>query len=405
MAILKPFKGLRPPKTSVLQVAALPYDVVNSAEARAYAEGKPDSFFQVSRPEIGLPAGTDEHSDAVYQRGAASLTDFIARGVLVQDAKAHFYVYRQQMGAHVQTGLVAAASVDEYDAAKIKKHELTRADKEDDRTHHIDALDANDEPVFLAYRAVPAIDALIASVTSQAPEYAFTTDDGIGHTFWVADESFNAKLDARFREVDALYIADGHHRSAAASRVHALRKGKAGNHGGFLAVVFPHDQLQILDYNRLVKDLNGATPEQFLSKVSEKFTVEKTTTAKPAAVHHFGMFLGGQWYGLTAKLGTWAETPTGVLDVSILQNNVLEPLLGIGDPRLDKRIDFVGGIRGTAELEKRVKSGSAAVAFAMFPTTLEQLMAIADAGEIMPPKSTWFEPKLRSGLVVHPFAI
>ncbi len=405
MAILKPFRGLRPPKTSVLQVAALPYDVVNSAEARAYAEGKPDSFFQVSRPEIGLPAGTDEHSDAVYQRGAASLTDFIARGVLVQDAKAHFYVYRQQMGAHVQTGLVAAASVDEYDAAKIKKHELTRADKEDDRTHHIDALDANDEPVFLAYRAVPAIDALIASVTSQAPEYAFTTDDGIGHTFWVADESFNAKLDARFREVDALYIADGHHRSAAASRVHALRKGKAGNHGGFLAVVFPHDQLQILDYNRLVKDLNGATPEQFLSKVSEKFTVEKTTTAKPAAVHHFGMFLGGQWYGLTAKLGTWAETPTGVLDVSILQNNVLEPLLGIGDPRLDKRIDFVGGIRGTAELEKRVKSGSAAVAFAMFPTTLEQLMAIADAGEIMPPKSTWFEPKLRSGLVVHPFAI
>jgi len=403
MAILKPFRGLRPPKEAVLQVAAPPYDVVNSAEARAYADGKPDSFFQVSRPEVGLPEGTDEHSDAVYARGAQSLKDFIARGVLVQDATARLYVYRQQMGAHVQTGLVAAASVGEYDAAKIKKHELTRADKEDDRTHHIDALDANDEPVFLAYRAVPAIDALIAQITSQPPEYQFVTDDGIGHTFWVADESFNPKLDSEFKKIDALYIADGHHRSAAASRVHALRKGRAGNHDGFLAVVFPDNQLQILDYNRLVKDLNGATPEQFLQKVKAKFTVEKTTTPKPAAVHRFGMFLEGQWYALTAKAGTWEETPTGVLDVTILQSNLLAPLLGIGDPRLDQRIDFVGGIRGTAELEKRVSSGSAAVAFAMFPTTLEQLMAIADAGEIMPPKSTWFEPKLRSGLVVHPF--
>jgi uncharacterized protein (DUF1015 family) len=403
MALLKPFRGLRPPKTKVLQVAAPPYDVVNSAEARAYADGKPDSFFHVSRPEVGLPERTDEHSDAVYARGAQSLKDFVARGVLVRDPAAHFYVYRQKMGAHVQTGLVAAASVDEYNRGLIKKHELTREDKEDDRTRHIDALDANDEPVFLAYRASPQIDALIAEITSAAPEYEFVTDDGIGHTFWVAPESFNPRLSAAFAKIDGLYIADGHHRSAAAARVHTLRQGKPGNHDGFLAVVFPHNQLQILDYNRLVKDLNGTDAAKFLTRVAERFTVEKTTRAKPEAVHQFGMFLEGQWYALTARPGTWDQTPTGVLDVTILQRNLLAHVLAIGDPRTDKRIDFVGGIRGTAELERRVSSGSAAVAFSMFPTTLEQLMAIADAGEIMPPKSTWFEPKLRSGLVVHPF--
>ena len=243
----------------------------------------------------------------------------------------------------------------------------------------------------------------MTEITAQAPEYDFVTDDGIGHTFWVAAESFNARFDAAFAKVDALYIADGHHRSAAASRVHNLRQGKPGNHDAFLAVVFPHNQLQILDYNRVVKDLNGADAAHFLTRVAERFTVEKSTRAKPEAVHHFGMFLEGQWYALTAKPGTWDPTPTGVLDVTILQRNLLAHVLAIGDPRTDKRIDFVGGIRGTAELEKRVNSGSAAVAFAMYPTTLEQLMAIADAGEIMPPKSTWFEPKLRSGLVVHPF--
>lgn len=403
MALLKPFRGLRPPRSLVGKVACPPYDVVNSAEARAYAAGNPDSFFQISRPEVALAQGVDEHSDAVYARGAHSLEDFLRRKVLERDRSAHFYVYRQKMGAHVQTGLVAAASVDEYDRGLIKKHELTREDKEDDRTRHIDALDANDEPVFLAYRAQPNIDALIAEITAGPPEYDFVTDDGIAHTFWVAPEPFNFRLGAAFAAVDALYIADGHHRSAAASRVHALRGGQAGNHGGFLAVVFPHDQLQILDYNRLVKDFNGASAEQFLARVAEKFTVEKTDRAKPGAVHHFGMFLGGQWYALAARPGSWEHTPTGVLDVTILQRNLLAPLLAIGDPRTDKRIDFVGGIRGTAELERRVSSGSAAVAFAMFPTTLEQLMAIADAGEIMPPKSTWFEPKLRSGLVVHPF--
>lgn len=403
MALLSPFRGLRPPTAKVLEVAAPPYDVVNSAEARAYAQGKPNSFFRVSRPEVAMPEGTDEHSDAAYAQGAASLKEFVSRGTLIRDPGPRFYVYRQKMGAHVQTGLVAAASVAEYDAGAIKKHELTREDKEDDRTRHIDALDANDEPVFLAYRAVPAIDALIADVCKAKPEYDFTTDDGIGHTFWVAAESANAPIAAAFAQIPALYIADGHHRSAAASRVHALRGSRAGTHGGFLAVVFPHNQLQILDYNRVVKDLNGAGVEKFLAQVGEHFTIAKATSPKPMRVHEFGMFLGADWYTLTAKPGSWQNTPTGVLDVTILQKNLLAPVLAIGDPRTDKRIDFVGGIRGTIELEKRVRSGSAAVAFSMFPTSLEQLMAIADAGEIMPPKSTWFEPKLRSGLVVHTF--
>jgi uncharacterized protein (DUF1015 family) len=403
MSLLKPFRGLRPLKTKVLQVAAPPYDVVNTAEARAYAKGNPESFFEISRPEISLPEGTDEHSDAVYARGAARLKDFISRGVLVRDELARFYVYRQRMGAHVQTGLVAAASVEEYDRGLIKKHELTREDKEDDRTRHIDALNGNDEPVFLAYRANAAIDSLIAQVATEAPEYDFVTEDGIGHTFWVAPDSFVPRISAAFASLDALYIADGHHRSAAASRVHARRGTGPGTHDGFLAVVFPHDQLQILDYNRLVKDLNGLDQAQFLARISERFIVEKSAKARPEAAHRFGMFLDGAWYALSARPGSWENTPIGVLDVSILQKNLLGPILAIGDPRTDKRIDFVGGIRGMKELERRVSSGSAAVAFAMFPTTLEQLMAIADAGEIMPPKSTWFEPKLRSGLVVHPF--
>ncbi len=404
MALLKPFRGLRPPKTKVLKVAAPPYDVVSSAEAREYSAGNLDSFFRISRPEVGLPEHTDEHSAAVYAQGALSLKDFVTRRVLVRDAEPHFYVYRQKMGAHVQTGLVAAASVDEYNRGLIKKHELTREDKEDDRTRHIDALDANDEPVFLAYRGNAAIDALIGEVTATAAEYDFVTDDGIGHTFWVAAEAFSPLVSAAFSKVDGLYIADGHHRSAAASRVHNLRQGKPGNHDAFLAVVFPHNQLQILDYNRLVKDLNGIDAVTFLSRVSERFTVEKTSRAKPEAVHRFRMFLEGQWYALAARPGSWDQTPIGVLDVTILQRNLLARVLAIGDPRTDKRIEFVGGIRGTSELEKRVRSGTAAVAFAMFPTVVEQLMAIADAQEIMPPKSTWFEPKLRSGLVVHPFS-
>lgn len=406
MSILKPFRGLRPPKALVLKVAAPPYDVVNAEEARAYAAGNAHSFFHVSRPEIDLPPGTDEHADEVYALGKTNLQAFLAQGWLAPDVGRTFYAYRQKMGAHVQVGLVAAASVNEYDRGLIKKHELTRADKEDDRTRHIAELGGNDEPVFLTYRKRPEIDALIAQATSGAPEYDFTTEDGIGHTFWVVKGPLNAQLADAFVEVPALYIADGHHRSAAAARVRRQYqeafKGK-GEHDWFLAVVFPHDQMQILDYNRVVKDLNGLSPEALLEKLGAAFTVEATAEKKPAALHQFGMYLRGTWYRLTAKPGSFDASPTGVLDVSILQRNVLAPLLGIGDPRTDKRIHFVGGIRGVAELEKLVDRGGFEVAFSMFPTTLDQLMAIADAGEIMPPKSTWFEPKLRSGLVLHTF--
>ncbi len=405
MAELRPFRGVRPPKDLVLQIVAPPYDVVNTEEARMYALGNPHSFFCISRPEIDLPPGTDEHADVVYTQGRKNLERFQEKGRLVQDAQPSFYLYRQKMGTHVQTGVVAAASVEEYDQGLIKKHELTRADKEDDRTRHVDVLGGNDEPVFLTYRASPAIRALVEEGTRQTPEYDFTTEDDISHTFWVVRGELNTRLQEAFRAVPALYIADGHHRSAAASRVHALRKqrGEGGNHDRFLAVVFPHDQMQILDYNRVVKDLNGLTPEQLLQRLGERFEVKKGAQKKPDQVHRFGMYLGKAWYQLTAKPETFEQTPTGVLDVTILQRNVLEPLLGIGDPRKDGRIHFVGGIRGMEELERLVDEGAYKVAFSMYPTSLDQLMAIADAGEIMPPKSTWFEPKLRSGLVLHLF--
>jgi uncharacterized protein (DUF1015 family) len=406
MSVLKPFRGLRPPKELVLKVAAPPYDVVNSEEARAYAKDNPHSFFHVSRPEIDLPPGTDEHADEVYRRGKENLDRFVQQGWLAQDKGRTFYAYRQKMGAHVQLGLVAGASVNEYDTGKIKKHELTRADKEDDRTRHIAELGGNDEPVFLTYRAVPGINALMSEATRGEPDYDFVTEDGIGHTFWVIKGDVNDRIAEAFEAVPALYIADGHHRSAAAARVRKQYqqdfKGK-GEHDWFLAVVFPHDQMQILDYNRVVKDLNGLSPDAFLEKVRGAFEVEASTEKKPSRLHDFGMYLGGRWYRLTAKAGSYANTPTGVLDVSILQQNLLGPVLGIGDPRTDKRINFVGGIRGVGELEKLVDAGKYQVAFSMYPTTLDQLMAIADAGEIMPPKSTWFEPKLRSGLVLHLF--
>jgi uncharacterized protein (DUF1015 family) len=310
----------------------------------------------------------------------------------------------------VQTGLVAGASVAEYQQGLIKKHELTRADKEDDRTKHIDVLDANDEPVFLTYPARKSIDALVTKLCGSKPAYDFTTEDGIGHTFWVVDGKADvAALEKEFKAIPALYVADGHHRSAAASRVQQARaaKGKVSGHeefNFFLAVIFPHDQMQILDYNRLVKDLNGLSKEQFLKRVEEKFTVKPTEQKKPGQLHDFGMYLDGKWHLLTAKPGTFDEKdPVATLDVSILQQNLLAPILGIQDPRTDKRIDFAGGIRGTGELEKRVNSGEMKVAFSMFPTRIDQLMSIADAGKIMPPKSTWFEPKLRSGLVIHAF--
>jgi len=405
MSVLLPFPGLRPPRELVQKVAAPPYDVVNAEEARAYAKGNPYSFFHVSRPEIDLP-GTDEHADAVYAKGLENLRRFQKDGWLRLDTEPAFYAYRQKMGSHVQVGLVAAASVEEYERGLIKKHELTRADKEDDRTRHIETLGGNDEPVFLTYRASEQIDALMREATGGAPDYDFVTEDGIAHTFWVMPRGLTERVEAAFREVPALYVADGHHRSAAAGRVrkNLQKKGrKAGEHDRFLAVVFPHDQMQILDYNRVVKDLNGLSPDAFLQKLRGAFEVEPTSEKKPAQVHSFGMYLGGKWYRLRAKPGSFENTPTGVLDVSILQKNLLGQILGIGDPRTDKRIHFVGGIRGMGELEKLVNGGQYQVAFSMFPTTLDQLMAIADAGEIMPPKSTWFEPKLRSGLVLHMF--
>lgn len=406
MATVKPFRGMRPPAEMVKKLAAPPYDVVSTEEARAYAKGNDACFFHISRPEIEFPAGTDEHSDRVYQRALSNLRGFISREWLVQEKEPCFYLYRQKMGAHVQVGLVACASVDEYDRGLVKKHELTRTDKEDDRTRHIEVLGGNDEPVFLTYRADKAIDALVEEGTRGPPEYDFVTEDGIAHTFWVVKGALVSKLERAFEKVPALYIADGHHRSAAASRVCEICREKGaprGEHEYFLSVVFPHDQMRILPYNRVVKDLAGLTPEQLLARIGERFVVEPTDRKEPRQLHELAMYLDGKWYRLVAKEGSFPSTPTGELDVSILQLNLLAPTLGIGDPRTDKRIAFVGGIRGPGELERLVNSGEYAVAFSLYPTRLSQLMAIADANQIMPPKSTWFEPKLRSGLVLHLF--
>jgi uncharacterized protein (DUF1015 family) len=410
MSIVKPFRGLRPPKDLVLKVACPPYDVVNTEEARKYAAGNPLSFFHVSKPEIDFPAPHDEHADDVYDQGKENLARLRRDGVLKLDPTPCHYVYRQKMGAHVQTGLCTCASVDEYQTARILKHELTRKDKEDDRTRHIDELGGNDEPVFFLYTARKSIDALMAEITAGPPEYDFTTDDGISHTFWVvADERRRDAISKEFLAVDKMYVADGHHRSAAASRTREARKARNPGHTGgeeynyFLAVIFPHDQMQIMDYNRVLLTLGALGNEAFLGKLREKFDVAPGKAEKPTAVHEFGLYLGGAWYRLRAKDGTYdPKDPISVLDVSILQRNVLHPILGIEDPRTDKRLDFVGGIRGIPELERRVREGAAA-AVALHPTTVAQLMAIADAGQIMPPKSTWFEPKLRSGLVLHPY--
>jgi uncharacterized protein (DUF1015 family) len=403
MALIRPFRGLRPPPGAAAQIASPPYDVVSTEEARAIAAGNPRCFLRVSRPEVDLPHGVDEHSDEVHAKGAANLRAFVARGWLARDAAPRFYVYRQRMGAHVQSGFVAAASVEEYDRGLIRKHELTRPDKEDDRTRHIVALEANDEPVFLAYRSRPDLDGLLDEIARGTPEYDFVTGDGIGHSFWVAPETMNPQIEAAFSAVPVLYIADGHHRSAAASRAHRHYGGRPGSHGFFLAVIFPHDRLQIFDYNRVVKDLGGLAPEAFLERVGERFEVEPATDGRPDAPHHFGLYLDGKWHRLRARAGTFDDTPLGVLDVTILQDSLFGPVLGIADQRRDPRIHFVGGIRGMEELERLVDSGAFRVAFALYPTTLDQLFAVADAGGIMPPKTTWFEPKLRSGLVLHPF--
>jgi len=404
MSQIKPFRAYRPQSGLAAQVASVPYDVINTREARQLSAGNPHSFLRVGRPEVDLAEGVDEHSDAVYAKGAENLRAFIAEGTLLHEDEASLYVYQQKADDHVQTGLVALCSVKEY----IKKHELTRQDKEDDRTRHVTEQAANAEPVFLTYRSVPYIDGIIDKVRDTAPLYDIVTPDGIGHTVWrISDERVIYALAHLFDGVDSLYIADGHHRTAAAIRYAQARRAEAQGGTGsepfesFMAVVFPHDQLKIMDYNRVVKDLHGLSPEAFLAKVAHVFEVSETRRSKPDAPRSFGMFLGGKWYRLAAKHGSFSETdPIKGLDVSILQDNLLGPILGIVDPRTDSRIDFVGGVRGMAELERRVNEG-AAVAFSLFPTSIEQLISVADAGQIMPPKSTWFEPKLRSGLLVR----
>ena len=404
MATLHPFRALRPSRENAVRVAAPPYDVVSTAEARALARGNPDSYLHVSRPEIDLPEGTDEHSEAVYAKGAEALADFRRRGVLRPDAEPRVYVYAQRMGSHRQAGVVACASVEEYDADLIKKHEKTRADKEDDRTRHIDAMGAHDEPVFLTYRAVPAIDAAVADVMGGAPEFETTTADGVEHRLWMASAPATARLAGLFRPVPALYVADGHHRSAAASRVHALRKGQPGEHGAFLAVVFPHDQMQILAYNRLVRHPGGASLPQIRSALEKVLDLSPADRPEPEAPLSFGVYLDGRWWRARVRPGSFdPKDPVASLDCSILQDQVLARIFYVRDPRRDKHVDFVGGIRGAKELERRVKEERWDVAFHLFPTRIEQLLAVSDAGLLMPPKSTWFEPKLRSGLFVHVF--
>ncbi|MBX7096368.1 MAG: DUF1015 family protein [Myxococcaceae bacterium] len=404
MAILDPLCTVRPDPALAAKISVPPYDVVSSAEARVLSRAHPDSFFRVSRPEVGLPEGTDEHSDAAYAKGREALVDLLGRGVLRRDSTPRYLVYRQTWQGRTQTGVVAGASVAAFADGRIKKHELTRADKEDDRTRHVDVLGGNDEPVFFAFRARADVAAVLQRVQTQAPEVDFTSDDGVGHTLWPLSSDDTRALGQALGALEVLYIADGHHRSAAASRVNRLRvqRGAKGTHDRMLAVAFPHDQLRILPYNRLVKDLGRYTPATFLQALGQHFTVSPGTPT-PRRRHTFSLYLSRTWHQLEAKSGSFPETPTGSLDVAILQQNVLQALLGIGDPRTDQRIDFVGGIRGTAELEKRVDAGGWAAAISMFPTSLEELFAVADAGEIMPPKSTWFEPKLRSGLFLHLF--
>jgi uncharacterized protein (DUF1015 family) len=404
MATLSPFRAHRPPPALAARVASPPYDVVSTKEARALARGNADSFLRVSRPEIDLPEGTDEHADAVYAQGRLNLADLVSRGVLVQDPAPRLYVYAQRMGDHRQTGLVACAAVDEYDRDVIKKHEKTRADKEDDRVRHVDTLSAHDEPVFLTYRAVPEIDRAVEEVKRAAPAYDLVTPDGVGHQLWVVPEDAGRRIEALFRAVPALYVADGHHRSAAASRVHAKRRGQPGEHGAFLAVVFPHDQMQILAYNRLVRDPRRRGPDALLAALREVVDLEPAATPRPDAPLTFGVFLGGRWWRARVRPGTFdAKDPVASLDCSILQEKLLAPLFGIADPRTSKDVDFVGGIRGPEELERRVREEGWSLALHLFPTRIEQLIAVSDAGKLMPPKSTWFEPKLRSGLFVHAF--
>jgi uncharacterized protein (DUF1015 family) len=404
VAVIRPFSALRPPTERAKEVASVPYDVVNTEEARALAASNPLSFLHVSRPEIDLPAGTDIYSDAVYQKAAENFQKLISDGVLEEEDAPHLYLYRLIMGEHEQIGLVACCSVDEYDADIIRKHERTRRDKEDDRTRHIMTLRAQTGPVFLTYRASRDVDMMIMETTMADALFDFTAEDGVQHTIWRVPDA--VRFVQAFRDVPFLYIADGHHRAASASRARAELKAQNPEHTGdeeynfFLSVLFPSDQLRILAYNRIVKDLNGLSEEEFLSRVRERFELTENAPARPASSGNWSMYLKGRWHGLTLK-GERPEDAIAALDVSVLQDNLLDPILGIKDVRTDKRIDFVGGIRGTDELEKLVREGRAAVAFSMYPTTIEDLLRVSDAGGIMPPKSTWFEPKLRDALLIH----
>lgn len=407
--LITPFRGLRPAPGRASDVIAPPYDVLSTAEARVRARGRPQSFLHVSKPEIDLPEGTDPHAPEVYAKGAENFRRLIRDGVLIRDASPRYYAYRLRMGTHVQTGLVCAGSVAEYDRNRIRKHEFTRPDKEDDRVRQITALNAQTGPVLLAYQASAVVREALQRACDSEPLYDVTADDGIGHMLWsIADADEIDSLTRTFDAMGALYIADGHHRSAAASRVAAALRARDRRAPGepareyFLCVAFPHDEMRILAYNRVVKDLAGLNSEDFRARIAKRFDVERSSApATPTRPGEFGMFLRGQWWRLRIQPGLIPRDPVARLDISLLQANLLEPVLGIGDPRTDKRIDFVGGIRGLQELESRVGSGEMAVAFALHPTGMEALMAVADANQVMPPKSTWFEPKLADGLVSH----
>jgi len=413
MAIVKPFRGLRPPRAIVRDLACLPYDVMSTSEAAEMAAGKECSLLHITRSEIDLPEGTDTHSEAVYDASVKNFREWQERGWLVQDKTPRYYIYAQTMDGRTQYGIVACASVDDYLEGVIKKHELTRPDKEQDRMIHVRVNNANIEPVFFAYPAVKEIDKIVEKITrKEKPEYDFIAEDGFGHHFWIIKDKKTVKeLEELFaKKVPFTYVADGHHRTAAAALVGKEKRENNPNHTGkeeynyFLAVHFPDNQLQILDYNRTVKDLNGLSNEEFITRLENGFIVEDKGAAvyKPEKLHNFSMYLDNNWYSLTAKEGTFNDNdPIGVLDVTILTEQILVPVLDIQDLRRSKRIDFVGGIRGLAELKKRVDSGDMKVAFALYPVSMKQLITIADTGNIMPPKTTWFEPKLRSGLVIH----
>lgn len=411
MAKVKPFKGVRPPRELVEEVASRPYDVLNSEEARKEAEGNEKSLYHIIKPEIDFAPGFDEHDPAVYDKAVENFKKFQERGWLVQDSKENYYIYAQTMDGRTQYGFVVAAWVPDYMEGRIKKHELTRRDKEEDRMKHVRCNNANIEPVFFAFPDNERLEEIIREVTAGEPEYDFVAPDGFGHTLWVIDApEVISEITAEFAKIPSLYIADGHHRSAAAALVGNEKAQNNPDHRGdeeynyFMAVAFPASHLKIIDYNRVVRDLNGLTPEEFLARIAENFEVKDMGTEiyHPDALHNFSLYMGGRWYSLTARPGTYDDSdPIGVLDVTVSSDLILRDILGITDLRSDKRIDFVGGIRGLEELKRRVDSGEMAMALALYPVTMDQLIDIADTGNIMPPKTTWFEPKLRSGLVIH----